>query len=159
MSATIIKAEAITHPAVRFIGKKFDSYPNWGLAFANGWFDTIEAAGKQADINDGSYCVLYGKDSNYWLGEFMEADTPAPEGFDAVDIPESKAVLFFIKGQQGDCYKTAYNTEALNGLISQLGLPLPAEERDLKAFERDNCPRFTDPDADGNVILDYAVYL
>jgi len=27
------------------------------------------------------------------------------------------------------------------------------------SFERDNCPRFTDPDAQGNVILDFAVYL
>jgi hypothetical protein len=89
----------------------------------------------------------------------MEPGTPTPEGLDAVDIPESKAVLFFIKGQQGDCYKTAYNTEVLNNLIAQLGLPIPTDERVLKAFERDNCPRFTDPDEDGNLTLDYIVFL
>ncbi|MDR0949119.1 MAG: GyrI-like domain-containing protein [Lachnospiraceae bacterium] len=155
----IIRCEVITVPETRFIGKQYDHYPNWGDAWANGWFEQIEAMGAQSPINDGSYCVLYGKDNNHWIGEFMEAGTPVPEGLDFVDIPESQAVLFFIKGKQGDCFTTAYNTDVINGLIEQLGLPHPADDRKLKAFERDNCPRFTDPDEEGNLILDYIVFM
>jgi hypothetical protein len=155
----IIRCEVITIPETCFIGKHFDGYPNWGEAWENSWFEKIEAMGEPSPINDSSYCVLYGKDNNHWIGEFMEPGTPAPDGLDTVDIPESRAVLFFIKGQQGDCYKTAYNTDVLNNLILQLDLPIPGEKRALKAFERDNCPRFTEPDEDGNLILDYIVFL
>lgn len=38
--------------------------------------------------------------------------------------------------------------------IKRLGLQ---RKEDDWCFERYNCPRFTTPDADGNVILDYGI--
>jgi hypothetical protein len=155
----ITHCELITVPSSRFIGKRYDGYPNWGDAWENGWFDAIEAAGEQSPVNDGSYCVLYGRDGTHWLGEFMKPGTPAPEGLDVVDLPERKAVMFFIKGQQGDCYTTAYDTEAMYNIITDMEIPRPDESREFRAFERDNCPRWTDPDEDGNLTLDWAIML
>jgi hypothetical protein len=167
MSAEIIKAQRVTHPPVRFIGKRFETYPNWGLAWENDWFGKIEAAGKCAAINDDSFCVLVGMSESgieFYLGEFMEAGTPVPEGFDFADLPELSAGLVYIKGKQDEVYAlTAPDKRGvLQAALSPAGVELPTEGGAPKrwlSFERDNCPRFTDPDADGNVILDYALYL
>ena len=167
MAATIIKAERVTHPPVRFIGKHFDTYPNWGLAWAEDWFGTIEKAGKTADVNDGSYCVLVGQTESgieFYLGEFMEADTPIPEGFDYADLPEMSAGLVYIKGKQDEVYSLTApdKRNILKAALAEVGVNLSDSDSAPKrwmSFERDNCPRFTDPDADGNLILDYALYL
>ena len=42
--AEIIKIYREEIPAMRFIGKKYDDFGNWGEWFANGWFDEIERA-------------------------------------------------------------------------------------------------------------------
>jgi hypothetical protein len=115
--------------------------------------------GSQSPINDGSYCVLYGKDNHHWIGEFMETGTPAPEGLDIVDIPNSQAVLFFINGKERDFYGTLCDTAPLYEQIEKLGLPLPNVNNTLKYFERENCPRFTTPDEDGFIIVDYIILL
>ena len=165
MSATIIKAERVTHPAVRFIGKRYDTYPNWGDWWENGWFDTIEKAGTTAAVNDDSYCMLVGATESgieFWLGEFFEAETPVPEGFDFTDLPEMSAGLVYIKGTPEECYAlTAPDKRSeLYAAFTAHGIELPGEfPLRWLSFERDNCPRWTDPDADGNVILDYAIYL
>ncbi|MDR3310703.1 MAG: hypothetical protein LBS90_05090 [Oscillospiraceae bacterium] len=167
MTAAIIKAERVTHPPVRFIGKRFDAYPDWGLAWENDWFGVIEKAGKTAAINDGSYCVLVGAAESgveFYLGEFMEAGTPVPDGFDFADLPGMSAGLVYIKGKPDEVYAlTAPDKRGeLQAALAEAGAELPAPDAPPKrwlSFERDNCPRWTDPDPDGNRILDYAVYL
>jgi hypothetical protein len=167
MAATIIKAERIAHPPVRFIGKRFDTYPNCGLAWENDGFSTIEKAGNTAAVNDDSYCVLVGLTENgieFYLGEFMEAGTPVPDGFDYADLPEMSASVVYIKGKQDEVYSLTSpdKRSELQTALAEVDVELPASDAPPKrwlSFERDNCPRFTDPDADGNVILDYALYL
>jgi predicted transcriptional regulator YdeE len=162
MSATIIKCERITSPPVRFIGKRYDSYPNWNDFWEHNWFDEIEKSGTPADVNDNSYCVLTGAVNGrleYYLGEFFKEDTPVPEGFDYADIPAFEAALFFIKGKTVECYMLAGDVEALSTEIEHNGMTLMSESRRWLSFERDNCPRWTDPDADGNQILDYGIFL
>jgi len=165
MAATIINAECITHPPVRFIGKRFDTYPNWGLAWENDWFSTIEKAGKTATINDDSYCVLVratDEGVEFYLGEFMEADTLVPNGFDFADLPEMSAGMVYIKGKPDEVYSLTAPDKCgeLQSALAAVGVTLPAAPSTRWiSFERDNCPHWTDPDADGNQILDYAVYL
>ncbi|GHU36475.1 hypothetical protein FACS1894105_06890 [Clostridia bacterium] len=69
-----------------------------------------------------------------------------------------------IKGKQDEVYSlTAPDKRGeLQIALAEVGVELPASDAPPKrwlSFERDNCPRFTDPDADGNLILDYALYL
>ena len=177
MAAEITKTERVSHPAVRFIGKRYDTYPNWSDFWENNWFEQIENAGERAAISDDSYCVLVGSvngELEYYLGEFFPEGTPVPEvfgenstsgsksiTFDFVDLPAMDAALFFIKGQAPECYGLAFGQrDTLNAAMVEAGITPPTDEpRRWIAFERDNCPRWTDPDEDGRQILDYAIYL
>ncbi len=42
--AQIIKVFRECIPALRFIGKQYDSFGHWGEWWQNGWFDRLEAA-------------------------------------------------------------------------------------------------------------------
>ncbi|MCL2135928.1 MAG: hypothetical protein FWH40_00140 [Coriobacteriia bacterium] len=166
MGPEIIKCELVSHPPVRFIGRRFDSYPNWSLAWEGNWFEQIEQAGDAARINDESYCVLHGFKSLqhvYYLGEFFTEGTPAPDGFDYVDLPRLSAGLVYIKGRIDEVYALTAPSqrEAISKALQDSGIYVPKEtaSHGWISFERDNCPRFTDADDEGNVILDFALYL
>jgi hypothetical protein len=165
MPAEIIKCERISHPPLRFIGKRFTGYPDWSLFWANNWFEEIEKAGERAGLNDGSYCVLTGftaEGIEFYLGEFFPAKTPVPEGFDHADLPAMEAGICYIKGTEKDCVDfVVYHREQLLAELSKNGMTAAqgAAPPRWASFERDNCPRWTTPDGDGKVILDYAIYL
>ena len=164
MSAEIIKCQRVSHPPVRFIGKRYAQYPNWNDFWENNWFAEIEKAGKQAAINDDSFCVLIGfidGAPEYYLGEFFLENTPVPDGFDYADVPASGAGLGFIKGPVGDCYGVVFgHPDLLAAALEKNGMTMPkGTPPRWVGFERDNCPRWTTPDENGNQILDYAVYL
>jgi AraC family transcriptional regulator len=164
MPAEIIKCQRVSHPPVRFIGKRYTQYPNWNDFWENNWFAEIEKAGKQAEINDDSFCVLIGVVGGapeYYLGEFFPEGTPVPAGFDHADLPAMEAGLCFIKGQAGDCYGLVFqHPDVLAAALEKNGMQMPKGAPPRWAgFERDNCPRWTNPDEHGNQILDYAVYL
>lgn len=163
MAAEIIKCERVSHPPVRFIGKRYDTYPNWNDFWANNWFEEIESIGERADINDGSYCVLTGYvngEPEHYLGEFFPEGTLVPGGFDFADLPAMDAALFFIKGLQNECYDMVIaKRDRLNAAMTERGMTPPETQLRWLSFERDNCPRWTDPDTEGRQILDYAIYL
>ncbi|MDR0819559.1 MAG: hypothetical protein LBN43_08335 [Oscillospiraceae bacterium] len=166
MPAAILKCERVSHPPLRFIGKRSDAYPNWGDAWANDWFGEIEKAGATAEINDDSYCVLTGitpEGVEFYLGEFFPANTPVPDGFDFADLPAMDAGIAYIKGKVEEVYALTVPDKISELLAAFASEGIAASRRETSprwiSFERDNCPRFTDPDADGNVILDYAIYL
>ncbi|MCL2151056.1 MAG: hypothetical protein FWH50_02395 [Coriobacteriia bacterium] len=175
MPAEIIGCELVTHPPLRFVGKRFDTYPDWSQAWVNGWFDIIEQTSEIAFINDDSYCVLRGNANGsdvYYLGEFCVEGSKVPAGLDYADLSASSAAIAYIKGKIEEVYAlTADNNKpTLLAAFADSGIEFPADaisaastttdpEPRWLSFERDNCPRFTDPDAQGNVILDFAVYL
>jgi hypothetical protein len=163
MPAEIIKCQRVSHPPLRFIGKRYTQYPNWNDFWENNWFNEIEKAGKQAEINDGSYCVLIGVVNGapeFYLGEFFSESTPVPAGFDYADLPALEAGLCFIKGQASDCYGMIFgHPDILAGELEKNGMKMPKGAPRWVGFERDNCPRWTTPDENGNQILDYGVYL
>jgi hypothetical protein len=74
------------------------------------------------------------------------------------------AGIVYIKGKQDEVYSltTPDKRGEIQVALYEIGVELPSPDAPPKrwlSFERNNCPRFTDPDADGNVILDYIIYL
>ena len=76
-------------------------------------------------------------------------------GYEFVDIsPRRYAVLW----KRGDEYNgELYGLEAHNLCLEELQRNGWVRREDDWCFERYNCPRFTTPDAEGRVILDYGI--
>ena len=91
----------------------------------------------------------------YWIGFFCPADTEVPGGYEAVDIsPRRYAVLW----RRGDEHNgEIYGLEAHNLCLEELKRSGWVRREDDWCFERYNCPRFTTPDDQGRVILDYGI--
>lgn len=174
--AEIIKCYRQNLPALRLIGRKYDDRDRldgsfgsrWGEWFQNGWFDILE---KYADISKtyedaNAYVGLMRlkeyEPFTYWIGMFLPEDTPVPEGFSFVDIPESDIGTCWICGkEQGDNIYGMHDECIFK--LSENGFSIRDDFGNGKGeylfFERYGCPRFTTPDAQGNIILDYCVFI
>ena len=162
--AEIVSVFAQTVPAMRFIGKKYPSFGHWGEFFANGWFDVIEAAMGGTDAilklweNGGAYVGLErraeGEPFAYYLGMFTPSDTPVPEGFDYVDFPAGTLGTCWIYGTEKD----VHNTKGCRAALLAEGMEPPTDGV-VWSFENCICPRYTTPDGEGKIILDYCYYL
>lgn len=177
MGAEIIQVCRERLPSLRFIGKRYTdadrrsdgSFGNkWGEWFEKGWFAQLEALGELQDIENG-YLGLMGcseeeKSFEYWIGIFFPDNTPVPEGFTALDIPEGDVGVCWIYGNE--------KTDNIYGMHSACMEKLRENgmgnfRDDFKGgnpkwwwfFERYHCPRFTTPDENGKIILDYGMYL
>lgn len=146
-------------PAARFIGKRYPvGAANWGEFWANGWFDELEKLPGLLEINDAGYTeavrVIDGE-PEHWLGMFFAADTAAPAQFDSVDMPPMEYAVCYLYGSpdSGELFNYAAHEQCLAALQEQ-GLQ---RKEDDWCFQRCNCPRFTTPDEQGNVILDYGI--
>lgn len=164
-------------PAVRFIGKIYTNADRqdggygakWGEWFQNGWFDELEKLGVQEEIENG-YLGLMGCGDEwensfiYAIGMFFPPETNVPDGYEFIDLPESDLGTCYIYGkEQGDniygmhddCMKKL--SEAGMGVLRED--IMNSSNRKWCFFERYNCPRFTNPDENGKIILDYCTYL
>lgn len=173
--AEIIKTYKEHFPAVRLIGKCYtnkDRAPDgsfgnrWGEWFEKGWFGELEKIGPCEEVDNG-YLGLCGCDGNmekfqYWIGILFPIETPVPEGYDSVVLPEGDVGVNWIYGKESgdniygmhnECEKKLKENGWEDKLVS-----IDGEER-IWTFERYNCPRFTTPDEKGNIILDYGVYI
>ena len=154
-------------PAMRFIGKKYPDFGGWwGEWFANGWFDEIEKAmgGTEAILkiweNGGGYIGLERRSESqpfeYWIGMFTPAETKVPDGFDHIDFIEVGLGTCWIYGKEND----VHNTSDCRSAVENTGMELWKDERGgVWSFENCLCPRFTTPDEQGNVILDYCYFV
>lgn len=90
----------------------------------------------------------------YWIGALVSDDVDAPEEFESCQIPSANAYTFYIKG---------IDDPALYAMEGECFGRVPPEELFIDAdgcvasIERYNCPRFTTPDENGEVILDFCV--
>jgi len=158
-------------PSLRFIGKRYTNAERangfghkWGEWFQNGWFGELEALGEAPGIENGYLGFMRcGEDFEntfeYWIGMFFPADTPVPEGYGHIDLDGGDIGVCWIKGREDDgslfCMHDACVAElAENGMGN-----FRIEAGMACFFERYNCPRFTQQDEQGNVILDYCVLL
>lgn len=157
----IIKTFRDRVPAMRFICKKYTDYSHWGEWFANGWFDTIENAMGGVDNitkiweNGGGYVGLERRGKGkfeYAIGMFTPEGTTVPEGFDFIDFPASNFGTCWIYGKEDEVHDTSSCIDqlVLNGMELKID-----DDGCMIHFENGLCPRFTTPDEDGNVILDY----
>lgn len=175
MAAEIIKVYKEHLPAVRLIGKWYTDSDRgkdngfgvkWGEWFEKGWFDQLEKLGVLQGIEQGYLgCMSYSNDGfKYWIGMFFDADTAVPAGFECADIPEGDVGICWIYGDENadDIYGMH---DACMEKLKEHGM---GEFRDDFAgesdkwywfFERYTCPRFTQPDAHGKIIMDYGMYL
>ena len=165
--AEIIKIFREQVPAMRFVGKKYPGFgPMWGEWFANGWFDKLEEAMGGVKMitaiwaNGGGYVGLErhadGQPFEYWIGMFTPANTPVPEGFAHIDFSEVNLGTCWIYGKE----KEVHNTKACKGEVIDQGLELWTDDNGgVWSFENCTCPRYTTPDEQGNIIMDYCYFI
>jgi len=164
--AEIIKIMRESVPAMRFIGKKYESFGHWGEMFSNGFFDQIEQAMGGVDSitaiweNGGGYIGLERRHTEepfeYWLGMFVPINTDIPDGFSSVDFPESDLGICWIYGTEKEVHKVKGRKVAL----IESGVTIWKDKNGAEwSFENCVCPRYTTPDEKGNVILDYCYFI
>lgn len=147
MPAKVTHTERIPLPAMTLIGR---TGTNWGQWWGNGWFNVLEnLAVKPLDPD-----YLGVTAAEYWIGMLFPAGTPAPEGFQTLSIPASDYALLYLCGKEGA--PDMYGPDALR-LCAQAMEAQGMTQAPGAVLERYNCPRFTTPDAEGNVIIDYLV--
>ncbi len=157
MAVKILEIKKETCPAARLIGKKYKNNPNWGEWWANNWFAALEkmpALPMNGDAYIGAVYIVEGM-PEFWIGMFFSQDTDAPEGFEFVDIEPLNYAVCYLQAKEGsgDFYTMETHNQCLEALKAQ-GLK---RKEDDWCFERYNCPRFTTPDENGEVILDYGI--
>ncbi len=95
----------------------------------------------------------------YWIGMFFPEGTAVPDGFKSVDIPKGDLGTCWVYGKDSfeapDLHGEEVHQECIKSLEERGMVPVS----DYWIFERYHTPRFTKPDAKGNVIMDYCVYL
>lgn len=179
MAAKIIKVCREEQPSYRFIGKRYTDADRgndggfghkWSEWFENGWFNKLDELREDA-FTDGDYIGLMGcsEEQNsfeYWIGMFLPAETMVPEGYKSVEIPAGDVGLCWIYGSanNGEIFGEGMHNLCVSRLKqNDLGNCRDNFKGDDQKwwwfFERYNCPRFTTPDASGNVILDYGIYI
>ena len=157
MPVELIKIEKESFPAARLIGKKYAGRPNWGEWWENDWFSVLENAPRLEENGDayiGAVRTVNGTPER-WIGMFFPANTPVPEGFAAVDIAPQHYAVCYLQDKEGSpaFYTPETHTLCLEALRTHGDEPLEGGWR----FERYNCPRFTTPDENGCVILDFGI--
>lgn len=157
MAVKILEIKRENCPAARLIGKRYPEAPNWGEWWENNWFDILEKI-TCLDFNGDAYIgaarIVNGSPET-WIGMLYPAGTDAPEGFDFVDIePTTYAVCYIYDHEtSGEFYTNETHEMCIEELKSMGFRP----KSDNWRFERYNCPRFTTPDDNGYVTLDYAI--
>lgn len=172
--AEIIKAYKARLPSLRFIGKRYTnadrvdgSYSEkWGEWFRKGWFKVLEKHGETEGVENGYLGLMRfnGCDSEntfeYWIGAFLPPDTSVPAGYDFIDISECNVGVCWIKGKEDDGSIYGMHDACIAKFQENgMGNFKSDDENRICFFERYNCPRFTERDKEGNVILDYGIYL
>ena len=165
--AKVIKVFKESFPPIRLIGERYtdiDRDPDggfsqkWGKWFEQGYFQPLEQLGA-APVSGDAYigCMRCVGEFEYWIGMFFSESTPVPDGYMSVDIPASDVGICWIYGRQdtGELYGQEAH-EMCMARIKEAGWSIADNPW---FFELYNCPRFTTPDEEGNVILDYGVYL
>lgn len=157
MAVKILEVKHESCEATRFIGKKYEGCGNWGEWWEHGWFSVLENLSGLSINDDGYIGAVHIVDGmpEYWIGMFFPVEAEVPEGFAYVDIEPLDYAVCYLYGNEhnGELYSMDTHNMCLEELKAQ-GLK---RKKDDWCFERYNCPRFTTPDEQGNVILDYAI--
>lgn len=162
----ILETRLETYPDVKLIGKRYtdeDRDPfgsfsaKWDEWFRNDWFSFLKDGGIQGVSDDYVGVMRYTQAGfEYWIGILMAPEDPVPQGFEAVEIPAGNLAVSFVYGKNGP---DLYGMEAYQACAAAWAEREWFPKMDAWYMERYNCPRFTQPDDQGNVILDYCAWL
>jgi len=170
MAFSIVNVYRESFPNVKFIGKKYGDGDRingsfgtkWGEWFQNGWFDILEKEIYMlpAEHEGGAYIGLMRNINGvfeYWIGMFAAEDSPVPLGFAHTEIPAGDIAAAWILGREdnGEIYGMEVHNACMNKIYEK-GWQL---QDNPYFFERYQCPRFTNADKDGRIILDYCIYV
>ena len=169
MEPTLVKLEIIDQPEIVVVGKLIrfnldgskakDNPPAlWTRCFSDGTFSTLEALADH--VHNPAYVGYMGGydpatgEFDYICGMMMKPGVAVPEGFASRPLPPAKVAVGWVKGSDS-------NKGAI--FMSGHGLTEKATaEKGMKAdpaadwcMEVYTCPRWTTPDAEGCIILDY----
>ncbi len=164
--SVIIKVFKEEIPTLRFIGKKYEDFGHWGEWWENGWFDLLEQTmGGPEQIlniweNGGGYIGVErraeGQPFAYYIGMLTPEETPVPEGFVCIDFKGLSLGTCWIYGKESE----VHDTSACRGKLEAQGLRVWKDVDGAEwSFENCLCPRYTTPDEQGNVILDYCYFV
>ena len=158
----IVRIDQESAPALRFIGKKYSADANfgaaWGQWWGNGWFDALDRLEGRAAINQDSYCAakrIVNGELEYWIGMFFDPSVEAPEGYESVDIAPLSYAVCWLRDRENSPELTGL--DAHNRCLEALKQQGMARKEDDWCFERYQCPRYTTPDEEGKIILDYGI--
>ena len=164
--AEIIKVFKEDIPTMRFIGKKYDNFGHWGEWWQNGWFDLLENSMGGTDKilsvweNGGGYIGVErraeGQPFEYYIGMLTPKNTPVPAGFVSIDFENLSLGTCWIYGKENE----VHDTSACKQMITENGMKIWQDKNGaVWSFENCLCPRYTTPDENGNVILDYCYFV
>ncbi len=157
MAVKVLEVKQESCPATRFIGKKYEGCANWNEWWENDWFAKLESIPRLL-INGDSYIgavhIVNGM-PEYWIGMFYSTDTEVPDGFEYVDIEPLNYAVCYLSDKENS--SEFYTMDTHNMCLELLKVHNLKRKEDDWCFERYNRPRFTTPDEQGNVILDYAL--
>ena len=132
----------------------------WAEWFQNDWFSPLQAPNTAEPFEDcdaliGLCRVKAGEPFQYWIGVFLPLGFPVPEGYDSVIMEAGDVGVAWIYGKEPDVY-----TVCCLARLKEDGMEW-AEDKDGArwCFERYVRPRFTEPDEQGNIILDMCYYV
>lgn len=159
--AKILKTFLEETPDLILVGKRYtdadrDQYGSfgekWGQWFGNGWFDRLEKCGS---VFEGSYVGamrITEAGFEYWIGMLL-TEAAVPEDFESVEIPAGDLAVCYLYGSENGGEIYGMHDECVAAWQEQGWKPTGW------FMERYNCPRFTTPDEQGNVILDYCAWI
>lgn len=173
---SVIKCYKQDLPAMRFVGKCYKNNDRvngffghcWGQWFSEGYFEPLEKLitddFSSVYAEAGDYVALMkckeGASEDYfeyWIGMFLPADCEVPEGYGYIDIKHTAAAICWFKGPEMELYA---NEDDCFRMFEEKKLKYSSEQDGgFYSFERYSCPRFTEPDDDNNVILDFGIFI
>lgn len=167
----VVKTYKESQPDVRLIGKRYTNEDRdtsgtfgryWQQCFQEGWPNILKQCKGIPGVSDDMVGAMRmtgnsGDGFEYWVGVFLAPDAEAPAGFESVDIPAGEVGVCWLHGNEK-------NGELYGQAASDLSMAALAEKGWTFSgkgwfFERYNYPRFTEPDKNGEVILDICAFL
>jgi hypothetical protein len=163
----ILSTRRESAPESRFIGIKYGEGDREGGGFAAKWsewfqkdrFNILEGLADtswQAQFPEAESRIglmrLGEECFEYWIGLFLPPLTPVPQGYESMDFEAQDLGVCFVKGKEPDIFM---QEEACQKRLKSEGfVPYEDESGAMWVMERYQSPRFTDPDGEGQRILD-----
>ncbi|NLW70689.1 MAG: hypothetical protein GX061_06370 [Eubacteriaceae bacterium] len=153
-------------PATRFIGKRYSEIGHWnewweGFFFEklettideNGGLPNWESAGGYVGMEKRREGIL----TDYYIGMFATPETPIPEGFICIDFDRTNLGTCVIYGKEGEVHDVL--DKCRKALTDRDYTIKETPEGAVYSFENCLCPRYTDPDENGNITLYYSYFV